>query len=170
MRTVRYRNTAGKFYDALVVGPGSSSLEQQTFTATGATAGTVTLSWNGAGPSVAVNFNSTATALRQALEGLDNIEVGELTSSGGPLNTTPIVITWTGLRYGGLNLPLTTKTGSLTTADLVITESQAGGSGHVDLKLTSFLNRTVLTNIAPATALTSTNAYFVSWGPDPVQA
>jgi hypothetical protein len=63
------------------------------------------------------------------------------------------------------------KTGTLTTADLVITETTAGGSGHVDLRLTSFNTTTqILTDVAPATSMTSTNAYFLNWGPQLVQA
>jgi hypothetical protein len=172
-RSVRYRNAAGKFFDAEVVARGTASNEQQTLSATGATAGSVTLAWTSPAPfsvvggqSASVNFNASAADVRTALEGTTSVDPGDVTVTGGPLNTTPIVVEFTG-RFGGTDVGLITKTGTLTTQDLVITQTRAAVVGGLRLKLTSFLNKTYVDDVPKATSLTSTNAYYASYGPDP---
>jgi len=66
--------------------------EQQTLTST-ASGGTFDLTFEGQ-TAAGIAFNVSAATLKTTLEALSNIAVNDVTTSGGPLNTTPIVITF----------------------------------------------------------------------------
>ena len=60
-----------------------------------ATSGTFKLTFDGQ-ETAALNYNATAAQVRAALEALPNIGTGNVTTSGGALPGTPIVITFAG--------------------------------------------------------------------------
>lgn len=104
------------------------SNEVQTLTST-ATGGTVTFKFDNSPasatvPSTAVGF--TAAAVQTALEGLDNINPGDVTvtgAAGGPLTVT------FGGRYVGQDVPaLTVDNTSATGGTVVVAAPTAGGS------------------------------------------
>jgi hypothetical protein len=78
--------------------------EVQTISATGATAGNQTLSLAGQ-VTGNIAWNAAASAVKTALEALSNVAVGDISVSGGPLNTTPIAITFGGA-WAGQDVPL----------------------------------------------------------------
>lgn len=91
------------------------------------TGGNFTLTFNGQ-TTANLAHTSTAAQVKTALEALSNIEVGDVLTSGGPLPTTPIAVTFTG-QYSGLNVAaMTGSAAGLTgTAPAVnITTTQAG--------------------------------------------
>lgn len=68
--------------------------EVQTLTATGPpTAGTFTITFDGE-TATAVPFNATATQVRDKLASLGNLDASDITVTGGPINTTPVVVTF----------------------------------------------------------------------------
>lgn len=92
----------------------SPTNEIQTLTeGTAITAGTFTLTFRGATTS-AIGTPWSAAMVQAALEALPTIGKGNVTVTGGPLDTTPITITFVN-QLGGLNVPqLTSGQGSLT--------------------------------------------------------
>lgn len=97
---------------------------QQTGTVT---AGTWTLSLDGH-VTASLAYNITASALEDALELLPNVDPGDVLCSGGPLPTTPIVVTFAG-QFAGDNVPtmVTVSTG-LTGGTYGVTTTTQGGS------------------------------------------
>jgi hypothetical protein len=74
--------------------------EVQTVTITGTpTGGTVTLVFEGE-RTAAIAYNANAAAVQTALEGLPNLDPGDVTVTGGPGPGTPWVVTFTGDRAG----------------------------------------------------------------------
>lgn len=68
--------------------------EVQTLTATGPpTAGTFTITFDGE-TATAVPFNATAIQIRDKLASLDNLDASDIVVTGGPINTTPVVVTF----------------------------------------------------------------------------
>lgn len=111
---------------------GGSASEQQTVTITGSpTGGTFTLTYAGQ-TTAAIAYNATAAAVRSALEALSNINVGEVTVTGGPGPDTPYVVTFSG-NLAGEDVPQMTASGaSLTGGDtpaVGVTTTTAGGGG-----------------------------------------
>lgn len=116
--------TATKLY----VPYGLAASEVQSLVATGATAGTFTLSFDGE-TTAAIAWDATAAAVGAALLLLSNVNPGDITASGGPLPTTPVVLTFGG-QYTGENVPaITGNSGSLTGGTATITTTTAGASG-----------------------------------------
>lgn len=69
----------------------------------------------GAGQTTAgIAYNATATDVKNALEALGNIGVGNLTATGGPLPGTPVVVEWTGATKKRTNYVRLKATSSLT--------------------------------------------------------
>lgn len=66
--------------------------EVQTISST-ATGGTFTLTFEGQ-TTGAIAFNATAATIKTALEALSNVEVDDVSLTGGPLNTTAVVVTF----------------------------------------------------------------------------
>ena len=113
-----------------VIGQYPGTNEQQTLTESdlGTQAGTFTLSFAGQ-TTAAIAFDAAASAIVSALEALSNIDAGEVTATGGPISTTPVVVTFSG-RYAGINVPLmTANNAGLTDAAVTIATTTAGGGG-----------------------------------------
>jgi hypothetical protein len=88
--------------------------EASTLTTTGTwSSGNFTLTYSGQ-TTASIPYNATAAQVRQALENLSNIEVGDVLVSGGPFPGTPMAVTWTG-RLTGLDItPPTFNTAGIT--------------------------------------------------------
>lgn len=104
--------------------------EVQTVTITGSpTGGTFTLTFNGQ-TTAAIAYNANAAAVQSALEALSNINVGDVTATGGALPGTAVTVTFGG-QYLGVNVAQMTATGSLTggsTPAVAVTTATAGGT------------------------------------------
>jgi len=85
--------------------------EQQTVTKSGTvSSGTYTISFQGQ-TTAAIAYDATAAAVVTALNLLSNIDSGDVTQSGGPVSTTPMVLTFAG-RYAGVDVPMITVNSS----------------------------------------------------------
>ena len=96
---------------------------QQTLTQT-ATGGTFTLSYGGQ-TSASLNWNATASQVSAALSALTNVGSGQVTCTGGPLNTTPVVVNFTG-QLAGMPVTAITVNSSLTGGSLSVAQTTAG--------------------------------------------
>lgn len=91
--------------DSVVTAPDSGTAEVQEVTVD-ATAGNYTLEFDGE-VTDNIAFNATAAAVETALEGLSNIQPGDVVVTGGPGDaggTTPYVVTFGG-QYEGTDVP-----------------------------------------------------------------
>lgn len=109
--------------------------EVQTVAITGTpTGGTFTLTFDGE-TTAAIAFNAIASAVQTALEGLSNIQPGDVACTGGPLPGTGVVVTFGGRRTG-VNVPqMTAASGSLTggtSPTAAVTTGTGGGSTASD--------------------------------------
>jgi hypothetical protein len=106
----------------------SNASEVQTVTVTGTpTGGTFTMSFKGY-TSGAIAYNATAAAVKTALEALATIGTGGVTTTGGPLPGTPVVITFAN-QLANMNVPTLTATASFTggtTPTIAITVTTPG--------------------------------------------
>jgi hypothetical protein len=95
-------------------GPGGVN-EVNTLTMTGApTGGTFTLTLN-AQTTAAIPYNATAAQVQTAVAALAGVGVGNVRCSGGPFVTTPIVVTFDGVKSGTLaGAPMTATSAGLT--------------------------------------------------------
>lgn len=95
-------------------GTSSSTNEVQTLTVTGTpTGGNFTLVYDGQ-TTTTIAYNANAAAVQSALEGLSNIEVGDVSCGGGALPGSAVTITFQG-NLAGRNVSLITRgTNSLT--------------------------------------------------------
>lgn len=100
--------------------------EVQTLTPTGVTAGTFTLTFSGQ-TTAPIAYNANAATIQTALLLLPNLNFGDVVVSGGPMNTTPVLLTFGGA-YAGTNVPLVTVDVSALNANEV---------QHVDVDATS---------------------------------
>lgn len=105
--------------------PGTVVNEQQSLIATGGTAGDFTLTFDGE-TTGAIAWNADATAVRTALEGLSNIDPGDVVVAGGPLPGTAVTITFQG-QYADQNVPALVVTDNVTNGNATITTPQGGG-------------------------------------------
>jgi hypothetical protein len=125
--TVRFSITDTPVLDAAV--PAAGPDEVQTITVTGSpTGGTFTLTFSGQ-TTAAIAYNATASAVQTALEGLSNINPGDVVCAGGPLPGTPVTVTFGG-QYDGQNVAQMTATASLTggtSPDVTVTTTTSGG-------------------------------------------
>lgn len=114
---------------------GGITNEVQTLAISGGTptTGTFTLTFNGE-TTDAIAYNASATDVRDALLALDAFESGDVTVTGGPLPSTPVVITFGGL-YAGQNVAAitTTDNGLDQSASTGITETTPGADAVVDV-------------------------------------
>lgn len=122
--------------------------EVQTLSATGATAGTFTLTFLGQ-TTTALQWNDSAANVQAALRALNNVAAADVTATGGPLNTTPIVITFAGA-YASTDVPTLVATQTLTTTQPTVTVTTPGSAGASGLVAAPVLGGVV--------ALTSANA------------
>lgn len=87
--------------------------EAQTVTVTGTpTGGSFTLTYDGQ-TTGAIAYNASAAAVKTALVALSNVSASDVTTTGGPLPGSPIVVTFTG-GLAGENVVQMTATASLT--------------------------------------------------------
>ncbi len=108
----------------------ASTNEVQTLNLGAATAGTVTITFDGE-TTAAINFNATAAAVQTAMEGLSNVNAGDVTVTGGPLPGT-ITLTFAG-QYRGVNVPQITVTPTgLTGGTVTVATTTQGGSTITD--------------------------------------
>jgi hypothetical protein len=109
--------------------------DAQTVTITGTpTGGTFTLTLDGE-TTAAIAYNAAASAVTTALEGLSNVNVGDVVVTGGPGPGTPYVATFSGPQYRGTDVPQMTATGSFTggtSPAVAVTTGTGGGSGVTD--------------------------------------
>lgn len=84
----------GKYGPYALVGQVSVT-EQQTVRVTNATSGTFTLSFRGE-TTDPIQYNASAATVVAALEALPEIGMGNVTGSGGPVNTTNVTLTFAG--------------------------------------------------------------------------
>jgi hypothetical protein len=133
--TVMAKITSGP--DSGKVGPycaTSGTKEVQTLTATAITAGTFTLSFGGQ-TTAPIAWNATAAVIAAALNLLDTIQyVGGVVGTGGPINTTPVVLTF---QLGGDVALVTVNTAGLTGTSLVNAQTTAGIAGVSDGRQTA---------------------------------
>lgn len=123
-------------YSGLYVPLAARTDEIQTVTITGTpTGGTFTLTLDGE-TTAAVAYNAAASAVQTALEGLSNLQPGDVTVTGGPGPGTPYVVTFGGAgRRAGSDVPQMTATGSFTggtSPAVAVTTGTAGGAGVTD--------------------------------------
>jgi hypothetical protein len=104
--------------------------EVQTLTATGPpTAGTFTINFDGQ-TATGVAFNATATAIRDKLAALSNLDAGDITVTGGPINTTPVVVTFD-LAEGDVPV-MTINNAGLTGGTVAVATTTPGTGGQDD--------------------------------------
>jgi hypothetical protein len=120
--------------DSGLYGPyGGNASEGQTVTITGTpTGGTFTLTLAGQ-TTAAIAYNATAAAVQTALEALSNVNVGDVTVTGGPGPGTPYVVAFGG-QYAGEDMPQMTASGASLTGGTspavgVTTTTAGGGTG-----------------------------------------
>ncbi len=121
---------------------GGNASEQQTVTITGTpTGGTFTLTLAGQ-TTAAIAYNATATAVKTALEALSNVNVGDVSVSGGPGPGTPYVVTFGG-QYAGEDMPAMTASGASLTGGsspaVGVSTTTAGGGGSSTTLAAGFL-------------------------------
>lgn len=90
-------NAAGLLTSFSTTTPGSAGVNevQQLSTSPSPTSGTFTLTY-GANTTTAIAFNATAATIDTALEALASIGAGNVDCTGGPISTTPVLVTFTG--------------------------------------------------------------------------
>ena len=104
--------------------------EQQTVALGAATAGTIAITFDGA-TTAAIAFNATAAQVQAALEGLPNVNPGDVAVSGGPLPGT-ITLAFGG-RYLGQNVPeVAVAPTGLTGGTVTVATTVQGGSAITD--------------------------------------
>lgn len=124
--TVLGRITATGLY-----GPyGGSTNEVQTINLGAASAGTITIGFDGE-TTAAIAFNASASAVQTALLLLSNLNTGDVVVTGGPLPGT-ITLTFGG-QYAGTDVPVVvvTPTG-LTGGTVTVATTTAGGSDETN--------------------------------------
>lgn len=113
------------FARALTDGVQMSTNEVQTLTAAGPpTSGTFQLTFSGQ-QTATIAFNATAGAIQTALEALSNIAVGDVVCTGGPINTTPVLVEFRGA-YRQTDVALMTSVDTFDVGDCVVTASTPG--------------------------------------------
>lgn len=109
---------------------GGRTNEVQTIDLGAATAGSITITFDGE-TTGAIAFNASAAAVQTELENLSNINPGDVVVTGGPLPGT-ITLTFGG-QYAGVNVPEVTVTPTgLTGGTVTVTTTTQGGSAVSD--------------------------------------
>jgi len=109
----------------------STTSEVQTLASSGASAGTFTLSFRGA-TTAPIAFNATNAVVQSALQGLSTIGANNVTVTGGPANTTALVMTFAlDLANQALELVGFDKTGLTGAGVGTVTRTTAGIDGNV---------------------------------------
>lgn len=106
--------------------PACGTTEIQSVIATGATAGTFTLTF-GTETTAAIAFGAVAADVQTALEALANIGVGNVTVTGGPLPDTAVAVEFVGTLAGADQAQMTADSTNLVGGTAVVTTTQEGG-------------------------------------------
>lgn len=102
--------------------------EVQTINLGAATAGTITITFDGQ-TTGSIAFNATAATVQTALEALSNLDPGDIFVTGGPLPGT-ITLTFAG-KYLGVNVPQVTVTPTgLTGGTVTVNTTVQGGTAN----------------------------------------
>lgn len=137
--------------------------EQQTLTITGTpTGGSFTLYYDGQ-TTGAIAYNANAAAVQSALEALSNINVGDVTCSGGAFPGTPVVVTFTGrlaARAIGKMIAVASFTGGTAPA-ITITVSRPGSTAEPVFRTPSVLPSAIYLRIRTAIAISSGTSLFL---------
>lgn len=105
----------------------ANSNEVQTINLGAASAGTITITLDGE-TTGAIAFNASAATVQTALEGLSNVNPGDVTVTGGPLPAT-VSLTFSGGARAGTDVPTVTVTPTgLTGGTVTVATATAGGS------------------------------------------
>jgi len=116
-------------------GTGASLTETQTITKTGTpTAGNITLTYDGQ-TTGSIPWNATAGQVKTALDALSNVDT--VTTAGGPLNTTPITVTFTS--DPGEDVPQMTVNGTFTGGGAAVTTTVLGDTGTAPAAGTEYI-------------------------------
>lgn len=134
--TVLAKITAGP--DTGKVGPyqasgGNGTAEIQTLTPTTVTAGTFTLAF-GTATTAPIVWNASAATIQAALESLSTVGLNVI-CAGGPINSTPVTVTFYGALAGNVALLTVNNTGL--TGTIAATETTAGVAGAADGRQTA---------------------------------
>lgn len=139
--TITARTSAGSGWGVgpYLVSQGTGTNEVQTVSITGTpTGGTYTLTFSGQ-TTAPIAFNATAAAVQTALEGLSNIDPGDVATAGGPHPGTPITVTFQG-QYSGTDVPqMTANSSGLTggtSPTVTVTTTTPGVEGAASALLT----------------------------------
>ncbi len=117
-------------------GPYSVTDEVQTITEGGSGLTSFTLTFDGE-TTAAIPYNATAAQVKTALAGLDNVAASDITTTGGPLPGSPVVVTFAG-NYNDTNVPQMTATASLTGGTSPTAAVSTTTSGVVGATATGF--------------------------------
>lgn len=136
--TVLAKITSGP--DSGKVGPyqAAGTAEVQTLTESGTiTGGTFTITFNGQ-TTAAIASSATAAQVQSALEALSNIVPGDIAVTGGPVETTPLTLTFYGNLIGNVN-QVTVDTTNLTgtTPGITVATATGGVAGAADGRQTA---------------------------------
>lgn len=101
--------------------PALNTLQRITSTLT---AGTFTLTFGG-NTTAAINWNDSAATIQTRLRALASIGATGCNVTGGPINSNPVVVEFTGSLGGADQALITTSTGSVT-----VVETQVGAAGY----------------------------------------
>jgi hypothetical protein len=111
--------------------PVNGTSEVQTLTQTGSpTGGTFKLSFDGY-ETASIAYDADAATIQAALEALPSIGTGGVTGGGGPLNTTPVTVTFAG-NLGKKAVPLMTLSANALTGGTTPTVGIAETTPGVD--------------------------------------
>lgn len=110
--------------DVLALAAVTGTSDVQTITSTG-TGGTFTITKDGAttGP---IAFNATAATIQTALQALSTIGSGNVTCTGGPVSTTPVVCTFAAALANATETLMTVNNASLTGGTATIAHTTVG--------------------------------------------
>jgi hypothetical protein len=110
----------------------AAATEVQSLASSGASAGTFRLSYRGE-QTAPLTFSATNSVIQTALEGLSTIGVGNVTVTGGPANTTAVVITFSGtLASSAVDLVVVDKTSLTGGATAAVTRTTTGSPASLN--------------------------------------
>lgn len=142
--TVIAKITSGPHAGKVGAFQAAGTVEVQTLTGTTVTAGTYTITiGNDPKTTPALAYNATAATVQSALRAAlasssnpDDIRIADSVAvTGGPVSTTPLVITYTDSE--GVNMPQATVDTTLLTGTIAPTTGTAGVAGAVDGRQTT---------------------------------
>lgn len=151
---------SGKSFPARVTGQTLVN-EVQTVTVTAAITGTYTLTIPGYGTTAAIAFDATAGAVQSAIRAV-HADLAGVTVTGGPSNTSALVVTFAGGTTSGKNIAQMTSTNSTTGGSIAhATTTQGSGFNTFSLYVPGLPHASrVKTGVAKRTAMTQVNVWY----------